>query len=263
MSRWFSIVSSLTFLVLVPLAAGQNQPPSDPQAVAFAAQSIAALTGGTTISDVTLTGNATWNGGETDSGTATLRALGSSESRIDLALTSATRTEIRDTQTGTPLGQWTISSNNASGHFASQNCWTDPVWFFPALGSLALGPNVVLSYISQETRNGESVQHIQSYAYQANWPSVPGPTPQQLSSMDFYLDATTLLPAVIVFNVHPDNDATTNLLVEIDFTNYQTVNGVVVPMHIQKYQQGNLMVDLVLSAASFNTGLPLSIFTVK
>src|ERR1700674_5064057 len=120
----------------------QNQPVSDPQALAYAAQSIAAITGGNTISDVTLTGTVTWIGGGTDTGTATLRALGSGESRMDLALTGGTWTEIRDAQTGPALGQW-IAPNNASGNFAAQNCWTDAVWFFPALGSLASGPNVV------------------------------------------------------------------------------------------------------------------------
>jgi hypothetical protein len=35
---------------------GQNRPTSSPQPVAYAAESIAALTGGITISDVTLTG---------------------------------------------------------------------------------------------------------------------------------------------------------------------------------------------------------------
>jgi hypothetical protein len=89
------------------------------------------------------------------------------------------------------------------------------------------------------------------------------PTPQQLSTMDFYLDANTLLPVAVTFNAHPDNGASTNLLVEVDFSNYQTVSGVVVPMHIQKYQQGNLMVDVVVTGASFNTGLLLSIFTIS
>lgn len=252
----FLVFSFSTFLF------AQSVPSSDPQALAHAAQSIAALTGGTTISDVTLTGNVTWNGGATDTGTATLRALGSGESRMDLALTSGTRTEIRDAQTGTPLGQW-FAPNNTSGYFASQNCWTDAVWFFPVLGSLAAGPNVVLSYLGQTTWNGESVQHIQSYVYQANWPTIPGPTPQQLSSIDFYLDATTLLPSAVTFNAHPDDNTNTNLLIEVDFSNYQTVSGVVVPMQIQKYQQGNLMINLSLSGASFNTGLSLSIFTIN
>ncbi len=240
-----SAVWIIVCIVLAYSASAQSQPPSDPQALNYAAQSITALTGGTTVNDVTLTGNVTWYAGGTDTGTASLSALGIGESRMDLALTSGTRTEIRDAQTGTPLGQW-IAQNNQSGYFALQNCETDAVWFFPALSSLARGPNVVLSYVGQETRNGESVQHIQSYIYQPN-PYSLSPTPQQLSTMDFYLDATTLLPAAVTYNSHPDNDATTNLSVEVDFSNYQTVGGAVVPMHIQKYQQGNLMVDVAVT----------------
>ena len=181
---------------------------------------------------------------------------------MDLALTNGTRTEIRDAQTGTPLGQWTTPSSQ-SGRFAWQNCLTDSAWFFPALGSLALGPNVVLSYVGPEIRNGESVQHIQSYRYQANSPAVPSATVRPLSTIDFYLDALTLLPVATTFNVHPDNNAATNLSIEVDFSNYQTVNGANVPMHIQKYQQGNLLIDLVLSEALVNAGLPLSIFTIN
>jgi len=253
----------LLFVLTIPtLTFGQKAPASDPQALSYAAHSIAALTGGNAISDVTLTGSVTWTDSGSDTGTATLRALGTGESRMDLALTSGTRTEIRDAQTGTPLGKW-VNSDSTSGNFASQNCWTDPVWFFPALGSLAAGPNVVLSYIGQETRNGGIVQHIQSYFYDPNWPVGVTPTDQQLSTMDFYLDATALLPVAVTFNAHPDNNASTNLLVEIDFTNYQNVNGALVPMHVQQYSQGNLSVDLVLTGASFNTGLPLSIFAIS
>src|ERR1051326_3210637 len=83
----------------------QGQPASDPQALAYAAQSIAAMTGGNAISDVTLTGSVTWNAGA-DSGTATLQALGTGESRMGLGLADGARTEIRDAQTGTALGQW-------------------------------------------------------------------------------------------------------------------------------------------------------------
>jgi hypothetical protein len=247
-------------VVLTCFASAQNQPPaSDSQATAYAAQSIAALTGGTTISDVTLTGTVTWNG--SDTGTATLKALGTGESRMDLALTSGTRTEIRDAQTGASLGHW-INPNNTSGAFALQNCQTDAVWFFPALGSLAAGSNVVLSYIGQETRNGSAVEHIQSYVYQPNSPTI-GPTPRQLSTMDFYLDATTLLPVATLFNAHPDGNAAATIPVEIDFTNYQAISGAAVSMHIQRYVQGTLVVDLTISAASFNTGLSLADFQIN
>ena len=47
-------VTLVAIALLVCSASAQNQPPSDPHAVTFAAQSIAALTGGTPISDVTL-----------------------------------------------------------------------------------------------------------------------------------------------------------------------------------------------------------------
>jgi hypothetical protein len=245
----FAAFAALLVVVLSHAASAQ-QPPSDQQALTYAAQSIAAMTGTTTISDVTLTGTVTWNGSATsESGTATLLALGTAESSMTLILPDGTRKEIRDAQTGVPLGQW-INPSNTSGMFASQNCWTDAVWFFPVLGSLAVGPNVVLSYLGQTTWNGGAVQHIQSYVYQPNPPPIPGPTPQQLSSMDFYLDATTLLPVAMTFNAHPDNNAGTNLLIEIDFSNYQSMSGVLVPTNIQKYSQGTLLVNVVLSGAS-------------
>lgn len=73
-------------ILLSPFALTQNPPASDPQALAYASQSIAVVTGGTAINDITLTGNATWN--QADSGSATLKALGTGESRMDLALSS-------------------------------------------------------------------------------------------------------------------------------------------------------------------------------
>jgi hypothetical protein len=231
-------------LLMGSVVHAQTQPPSDPQAVAFANQAIAALSGGLTINDVTLTGTATWSGtGTSDTGAATLRALGTGESRMDLALTAGTRTEIRDAQTGNLLGQW-FNPDNTSGYMAAQNCMTDAVWFFPVLGSLTAGSNVVLLYIGQETRNGTAVQHVQSYVYQPNPPATV-PTPQQLSTMDFYLDAGTLLPVAITFNGHPDNDASINLLNEVDFSNYQPTNGALVPLQMQKYQQGGVWKSIV------------------
>jgi hypothetical protein len=245
------------------LLLAQNPPASNPQALTFAAQSIAALTGGNPISDLTITGSVTWiAGSDEETGSATLLALGTGESRVDLGLTNGTRTEIRDAQTGTPLGKW-IAPSGASGKFATHNCLTDAVWFFPALGSLAAGPNVVLSYVGQETRNGKKVQHLESYVYQPNQIQRASLTQQQLSTMDFYLDATTLLPSAVTFNVHPDNNAAGNIPVEIDFSSYQAVNGVFVPMHIQKYVQGTLMIDLTVTSAVFNSGVALSNFTVN
>jgi hypothetical protein len=258
------VVCWLLATVLTCFASTNNKPPaSNSQAVSYAAQSIAALTGGNAVSDVTLTGTVTWTAGsDTETGTATLLALGNGESRMNLALSAGTRAEIRDASTGTPLGKW-ITQNNASGMFAFHNCQTDAVWFFPVLGSLAGGSNVVFSYIGLESRNGENMQHIQSYVYQLSSSSGSSTSLQQLSTMDFYLDATTLLPSAVVFNAHPDNNSGANISVEVDFSNYQAVGGITVPMHIQKYVQGTLAIDVTVSSAVFNTGLALSNFSVN
>jgi hypothetical protein len=178
---------------------------------------------------------------------------------MDLVLSEGIRTEIRDSQTGIPRGEWK-TPENVSGSFASHNCLTDAAWFYPALGSLNGGSNVVISYVGQETRNGLSVQHLRSYRYS---PGQTSTAPQQLSTMNFYLDARTTLPVSITFNTHSDTDASTNLLVEIRFSNYQNTNGAFVPMHIQKYQDGSLTLDLNISSLAFNSGLQLSNFTIN
>ena len=112
-------IGVFVFTAIANSAVCQAQPPNSPQAVAYATQSIAALTGGTTISDVMLSGTAVWAG--SDTGSVTFKALGISESRMDSGLTGGTATEIRDSQTGPAKGQW-IAPDNSSGLLASQNC---------------------------------------------------------------------------------------------------------------------------------------------
>src|SRR5579872_4149779 len=167
---------------------------SDQQALAFAAQAMAALTGGNTITDVTLTGNATRTvGSDQGSGPATLYAKGTAESRLDLSLSNGKRSEIRNSSSGA-LGEW-IDSNGSPHLFAPANCLTDAAWFFPTLSSLALAnsQNQTLSYIGLETLNGASVQHLRSV-----WSG------DSLTTMDFYLDAISFLPVATNFNTHPD-----------------------------------------------------------
>jgi len=237
-------------------ASPQTPSTSDPQAVSYASSAIAALTGSTHINDVTLTGSVTWDG--SDTGTASLKAVSAGESRVDLSLPSGTRTDIRDVQSGTQWGKWITPE--ASGNASFHNCLTDPVWFFPALGYLNGGPTTVFSYVGLESRDGISVQHIRAYLSTDPLVLIGSPA---LSTTDYYLDATSFLPVAITFNEHPDSNQGVNLPVEIHFSAYQVISGVSVPMHIQRYQQGNLLVDMQITGAVFNSDLPLSTFAVN
>jgi len=67
------VVGVPLILLLASVAVAQNPPQSNPQAVSLASQSIAALSGGKAINDVTLTGSVTWSAGPTpETGAATL-----------------------------------------------------------------------------------------------------------------------------------------------------------------------------------------------
>lgn len=247
-------------LFYVRLGHGQSPPVSDPQALSLAAQSILGITGGAVVSDVTISGNATFvAGSDLETGLVILRAKGFGESRVDLNLSGGQRSEIRNNLSGAPLGGW-IGTDGTSHAFALHNCWTDPSWFFAPLSSLGaalMNQSVILSYAGHVNNGGRAFEHLHAYIYVSGQPTLA-----TLSAMDFYLDSASLLPIVIQFNVHPDDDFGANISVEIDFSNYQPVNGVQVPLHIQKFVDGTVTLDLAITSAVVNSGLPDSTFSI-
>ncbi len=247
-------------LLLVSVVSAQNPPQSDPRALTLAAQSIAALTGGTNISDVTLSGTAAWsNGTKSETASATLMAKGTGESRFDMTLSAGPRSEIRNDGSSTALGE-VLAPNRSVFQWSLQDCLVSAAWFFPQLSVLgATGDStLIFSYIGQETRNGAAVQHIQSYRYSpTNTAAI-----QQWSTTDVYLDAASLLPTAFVFNIY-STDGSQTIPAEVDFSNYQAVSGVQVPFRIQRYVAGNLGLDFSVTNVQFNSGLPDSLFAIQ
>lgn len=85
---------------------------------------------------------------------------------------------------------------------------------------------------------------------------------QRLSRMDIWLDPSSLLPTAVAFNTHPDNNAFIDISNEIRFSDYQAFSGVAVPLHIQKFLNNSLALDLQLSNPSLNSGLSSSVFQI-
>ena len=253
-----SMLSIVTFSTYAQQAStGVTQ---DPTAVSLARNSVAALSGGVQISDITMTGSATRTAGsDTETGSITLKALGNPNSRFDLVLTSGTSSEIRNASGGTPQGLW-ITSDGVSHAMATHNTFTDAAWFAPELTVLSQlsNPNLLVSYVGQETRAGAAVQHLHFAIQSAS--TDPTGFFQGLSAEDVYLDASTFLPVALVFNTHPDSDASTNIPVEIDFSSYQSVRGVQVPFRIQKLLNGTLFLDVTIESVQVNSGLSSAAF---
>lgn len=247
---WIVAIATLT------VAQTSSVPTSDVRALSLASQALLALNHGLSISDVTLTGTATYTAGsDTKTGAATLKALGRSYSRVDLSLGAPVRSEVRSVSSH--MGAL-IDASGVSHRPPLHNCLTDAVWFFPAFTSLSAGSNIVFSYVGQETKNGVPVWHLHSYV-SAQTPYDEA-TMKHLTAMDFYLDSGSLLPVAIAFNLHPDNNSTTDVPVEIRFSDYQLVSGFTVPLRIQKYLQNNLLLDFQISQVAVNTGLSSSTF---
>src|SRR2546426_8496118 len=86
---------------------------------------------------------------------------------------------------------------------------------------------------------------------------------QSLSTTDFYLDSSSLLPVAVAFNSHPDNDDGMDIVMTINFANYQQVNGFQVPFSIQEFMFGGLVLDISITGATINSGISDSVFAIQ
>ncbi|HKV27309.1 MAG TPA: hypothetical protein VJN90_03410 [Candidatus Acidoferrales bacterium] len=261
----------LVFVLLFSAASIQAQqsptptPASrDAQAVVILQKSLAAQLGTTTVNDVTLTGSANWiAGSDNETGSVTLKATAVGKGRVDLSLSDGQRSEVIDASQATPAGSW-CGSDGAWHAMVAHNLMSDPSWFFPAfLISRALSKSsYAISPMEAETQDGIAVEHVQVYQV-PNFSGSGAMLLQSLSQIDIYLNSTTLLPLSIAFNAHPDNNALVDIPIGIKFSNYQTVQGISVPYHVQKYIQNGLALDLTVSSLQLNSGLSASDFQVQ
>jgi hypothetical protein len=261
------LLASLFIFVATAVAAKQAPTPaktSDSSATALLSKSLAALTGNSSVSDVTLSGPARRIvGSDDESGNSALKALVTGEARMDLSFASGPRNEVVSLSNKCLAGSW--SGPDGVAHPSSNhNLMTDSSWFFPAftVGRITSSGRYVLVYVGHETQNGQAVEHIT--AYQPSTVPLPAgvATFSHLTQMDLFLDSSTLLPTALAFNIHPDNNANLDIPVQILFSDYRLVNGAQIPFHVQKFINNSLALDLQFTSAVLNSGLSASSFTV-
>jgi hypothetical protein len=238
---------------------------SPPQVATLLAQSTKALIGSTAVNDVTLTGTVEWIAGSDDeTGTVTLKALASGEASLVAALPSGTVNEVRSSMANGPAGNWTDKAGTLHA-MAMHNCWTDAGWFFPVFSSaFASSQNVQVAYIGQESLDGISVQHIRLNRIVPGDPTgTPNALVSHLSQTELYFDAQSFLPVAVTFNIHPDNNGSIDIPVEVKYSDYRSVGGVQIPFHIQQFVQFGLHLDIQLTNATLSSGLTSFQFQVQ
>jgi hypothetical protein len=258
------IVSVTCFMLLSVCFVSFAQSPvttaaTSTQALQLLRQALAALSPNITTSDVTLTGSVHYIAGSDDeNGTATLKALVTGASRMELDLPSGKRSEIRSLTGNAPAGQW-VDAAGVSHTIAQHNLFNEPSWFSPVATIIRVlaTPGYAATYVGAETLDSQGVQHI-SVSQQPLDATYASQLVPHLSQIDLYLDATTSLPAAIAFTIHPDNNALVDIPVKVTFSDYRAVSGTQVPFHVQRFLNNGLFLDLQFQSASINSGLSLS-----
>lgn len=152
------------------------------------------------VASVQMTGTANWiYGSDQQTGTVTLQADASGQSRMTLQLTSGSRTETQN-----PLSdlqrQCTWSGADAVVHnSAVHHCWIDAIWFLPAItmqkgaGAADGAPSVAQSSDPRRIR-------IHRERHLADVDSAQtGQFIAHLSAVDLDLDSSTGLPVMLAF----------------------------------------------------------------
>lgn len=173
------------------------------------------------------------------------------------------------------VGQW--SGSDQKPHAISEhNTFVDPAWFCPAL-VLQRASTAADRVVTSEAPPGSgrrSIDHLR--VSRGETPTDRRPSIQSVNALtkkvldavwaapqiDLYFDAATHLPVEMAFNTHPDNNLGENMPVRAKHSDYRAVNGVQVPFHLQRFMNGNLMLDVQLDSATFNSGLAASSFVV-
>jgi len=269
MSRILLIVLGASFIAGQTLA-GPPQTPTPQtsttsvQPSTLLQQSLAALVGNTTLSDVTLTGTARHIAGSDDeTGSVTYKALSNGAARFDFSYPSGPRIEIRAATTDGPLGVW--SGPDAVSHPLALHNLANRSDIFPVftLAPLTSTTNLVVILVGLETKNSQSVYHLSVSQQFPQMKPKSAALVQHLSQTDIFLDASTLLPVAIDFNTHPDNDAGIDIPIELLFSDYRVVSGVQLPFHVQKFLNNGPALDLQFQTATVNSGVSASLFEVQ
>jgi hypothetical protein len=263
-SRTAFVFFTLSWFFSTSLCAQQSTS-ANVQASQWVHQSSAALNPtGAPIRDVTLTGSAhRIAGSDQETGTVVLKALATGEARADFSYPSGPRSEVYGNSDKGPVGGWS-GPDGTLKPIPLYNALVDSAWFSPALLLSKAGgsPDTVASTVANETRNGLAVEHIAISKQFPRAPSQVSALMQRDSQTQVYVDLSSSLPVAVSFNMHPDNDDSRNIPIEIQFSDYRVVNGVQIPFHIQKYMNNSLILDLQIQKVDLNTGLNSSAFSV-
>ena len=244
--RYIALVMSLC----LPLAPAWCQSSATPQLQTVQSQAWAALVSAAPPTSVVLDGTFTSTAGSlTQNGSAHLTVGADGTFLINLSGNVTTISESRTVSDGIPACTWT-DQQGVVHNSAFLNCMPPP-WFFPGLTLLSSAVGASLPAWIPSSYTSDSLGNHLQFQFLLPLSSGNQEDPQLLSPFDLVLDPNTHLPLYAKFTAHPDNPGIhADIPVQISYSDYRSVSGVMVPFHIQRYLNGSLVLDLTIASAS-------------
>jgi hypothetical protein len=207
------------------------------------------------VSQVQLTGDATWYSGEIqDSGTVALTASASGANQMQLSLTSKGQwTEFQSAIGPSMDCGWAGTDGiQHAGDFV--NCQHPTIWFLPGISLQAstIPAAVKVSDLGIETGGPEAYRHLQNQLVLTGLPQDIQSRAASVNTADIDVDPQTFLPCTLAYQVFPDDGSNTLIPIEIVYSNYQQVDGIQIPFLIQRYVNGSLQLEIHVSSAQIS-----------
>jgi hypothetical protein len=237
-------------------------PVSDAQALALLNSAYSGLAGPSKTLPTSLVATGTYaqsSGASDQSSPQSIRieTSGPSSFRSDLSSSSGTVTNIINGTSG-----WTQNSSGGRA-LAVGETFGRGVEILPLLivSRWLNTSGVAANYVAAETLNGTSVQHITITPPNAPPAVSPDQTNfEQMARCEVYLDSTTNLPVRIRVYQHP-SDRRASMLLDLDFSNYQSSGGSQFPFSITYSMDGQQIAQLQFQSIAVNAAVSANDFT--
>ncbi len=242
-------------LVVIPLQ--RENPPRDSQVVAILAQSVTAM-GGVVPSDSLATGTIDIvAGSKTEKGTIRLLTRGLDQTAEQIVTPEATRAVIYSHDQAIEIEGNSAKAQQLELVVTSQS----PCFPLVLLAAALNDPDTAFEYLGEETLGGSVVHRIRFWNSFASKPRLRHLA--EFSVKDVWVDAASGLPRKLSYDRRAASGAEARVPVEVFFSNYRNVGGVLYPFQIHKWLNGTPWATVIIDSVALNSGLTDADFPVR
>ena len=258
----FRLASFLLCSLLVSASVAAQQPPQrDPQGVAILQQSFVAMGGAVSrsVHTAVFSGRiAQQRGPATVQGTVIFKLADRDKWRMDSPFGAETQTHVVNGTKGREV------RDGQSRGLPYHTVLNHHMKFVPVFSELAEYANLsyTISYLGLEVLAGHNVHHIRIARVFPGRPQSTATMLSQLSAVDLFVDASSLLVVKRSQQVSSSIDSHTRVLVEQLYSDYRSADGILFPQSISVLVRGQRLNDIVFTSATFNAPISPTEFEV-